>query len=105
MQRYDEDTNGHEVEAKLNEEFEISLLETRTAGYRWTVESAGAPVCRMLEEANQTNSAGVGGSGKHVWRFEAVAAGTGEIKLRYDRPWENSAETARTFVLKVRAVA
>jgi predicted secreted protein len=102
MQHYDERANGHKVEAKLNEEFEIALSETRTAGYRWMVESAGAPVCRMLEEATQANAAGVGGSGRHVWRFEAVAAGTGEIKLRYGRPWENSAEPAQTFGLKVR---
>lgn len=103
MQHYDEHTNGHEIEAKLNEEFQISLSEARTAGYRWMVESAGAPVCRLLEEATQPNAAGVGGSGKHVWRFEAVTAGTGEIMLGYGRPWENSAELARTFVLKVRA--
>lgn len=103
MQHYDEHANGQEVEAKLNEEFEISLSETRTAGYRWTVENTGTPVCRLLEEASQSNSTGVGGSGKHVWRFEAVAAGTGEIKLRYGRPWENSPEPARTFVLKVHA--
>jgi predicted secreted protein len=102
MHHYDERTNGHEIEAKVSEEFEISLSETRTAGYRWTVENAGTPVCRLQEEASQGNSAGVGGSGKHVLRFEAVAAGTGEIKLRYGRPWENSAEPARTFVLKVR---
>jgi predicted secreted protein len=100
---YDERANGREVEAKLNEEFEISLSETRTAGYRWTVENAGAPVCRLVEDASQANSAGAGGSAKHVWRFEAIAAGTGEIKLRYGRPWENSAEPAQTFVLKVRA--
>jgi predicted secreted protein len=103
--QYDERANGHEVEAKLNEEFEITLSEARTAGYRWMVESAGAPVCRLLEEATRPNAAGVGGSGKHVWRFETVAAGTGEIKFRSSRPWENSAEPARTFVLKVRAVS
>jgi predicted secreted protein len=105
MQHYDAQTNGHEVEVKLNEEFEIALSEIRTAGYRWMVENAGAPVCRLLEEASQANSAGVGGSGKQVWRFAAVAAGMAEIKLRYGRPWENSAEPVRTFVLKVRAVS
>jgi len=105
MQHYDERTSGSEIEAKVNEEFEISLSETRTTGYRWTVESAGGPVCRLLDEETQPNSAGVGGTGKHVWRFEAVAAGAGEIKLSYGRPWENSAEPARTFVLKVRAVS
>jgi predicted secreted protein len=101
--QYEESANGREIEAKLNEEFEISFPETRTAGYRWTIESPGAPVCRLLDEETQPNSAGVGGSGKHVWRFRAVAAGTGEIRLHYGRPWDNAAEPARTFVLKIRA--
>jgi predicted secreted protein len=100
--QYDERANGHEVEAKLNDELEISLSETRTAGYRWAVKSGGEPALKLLEETAQPNAPGVGGSGHHVWQFRALAAGTGEIELHYLRPWENSSEPARTFVLKVR---
>jgi predicted secreted protein len=100
--QYDESANGRQIEAKLNEEFEISLAEVRTAGYRWVIKSAGAPVCRLLEEATHPNSPGVGGSGQHVWQFRTVAAGIAEIELHSRRPWESSAEPARTFVLKVR---
>jgi len=99
--RYDERANGHQIEAKLNEELEISLSEARTAGYCWVIKSAGAPVCRLLEETTHPNSPGVGGSGQHIWKFKTVAAGTGEIELHYRRPWESSAEPARTFALKV----
>lgn len=99
---YDERANGHEVEAKLNDELEISLSETRTSGYRWVTKSAGEPALKLLEETAQPHTSGVGGSGQHVWKFRAIAGGTGEVQLHYFRPWENSAEPARTFVLKVR---
>jgi predicted secreted protein len=102
---YDQHFNGQEIEEKLNEEFDISLDEARTAGYRWVIKSTGLPVCQFLEETNQPNSTGVGGSGQHRWRFRAVDTGKCEIKFYYLRPWENSAEPARTFVLKVRVVA
>lgn len=100
--RYDEHANGQQIEPKLNEEFEVLLPEARTAGYRWEIKSAGAPVCRLLGETTHPNSAGVGGSGQHVWQFQAVAAGTGEIEFQYHRPWESSEKPARTFALKVR---
>jgi len=34
----------------------------------------------LLEELAQPNSGGVGGAGHHVWRFPAVAPGTGKIE-------------------------
>jgi predicted secreted protein len=105
MNQYDESANGSQVETRLNEELDISLPEARTAGYQWAVTSAGAPVCRLLDDSTQPNSSSAGGSGKHVWRFKTVAAGTGAIELQYRRPWENSAEVARTFALKVRVAA
>lgn len=100
--QYDERANGHQIGAKLNEELEISLPETRTAGYRWVTKSTGEPVCRLLQETARPNPTGVGGTGQHLWQFRAVAAGTGEIEFHYLRPWENSAAPARTFILKVR---
>ncbi len=99
---YDERANGTQIETKVKDELEISLAEIRTAGYRWEMKSGGEPVLQLLEEVAQPNPAGVGGAGRHLWRFRAVAAGTGEIELHYGRPWENSSEPARTFTLKVR---
>ena len=100
--RYDEHANGRQIEARLNEEFEMALPEARTAGYRWMTKSAGAPVCQLLGETTHPNSSGVGGSGQHVWQFRAIAAGTGEIEFEYRRPWESSEEPTRTFALRVR---
>jgi predicted secreted protein len=100
--QYDEQANGRQVEAKVGEEFEIVLPEARTAGYRWTIVEKGEPSLQLLEDTSQSNVAGVGGAGHHRWRFRAAAAGECEIKFQYARSWQESAEPARTFLLKVR---
>jgi predicted secreted protein len=98
---YDESANGRQIEAALNEELEIVLPETRTAGYQWVAKNSGEPVCQLLKETTEP-SATVGGTGHHLWQFLVVASGTAEIKLHYLRPWETSKEPARTFSLKIR---
>ena len=102
---YGEQANGRQIEAKVNQEFEIDLPEARTAGYRWTIVRKGEPVLQLLEDTSQQNAPGVGGAGVHQWRFGAVAAGTAEIKAQYARSWEKESEPARTFTLKVRVAA
>ena len=99
--RYDESANGKEVEVRVSEEFEIALPETRTAGYRWMVAGKGGPHCELLEDKTQPNTAGVGGSGTHVWRFRAISPGTSEVELHYARSWEETPGPAKTFRLNV----
>jgi predicted secreted protein len=101
--QYDEHANNHEVDAKLNEDVEISLSESRTAGYHWVTKKKGEPVCELLNETVQPKSTSVGGAGHHLWQFRVVALGEAEIELHYQRSWENPTEPARTFMLKVRA--
>jgi predicted secreted protein len=100
--QYDERANGQRVDAKVGEEFEIVLPEARTAGYRWAIVEKGEPSLQLLEDTSQSNVAGVGGAGHHRWRFRGAAAGECEIKLQYARCWQEPAEPARTFILKVR---
>jgi predicted secreted protein len=99
---FDEHYDGKEISVSLNDEFEIALSEIRTAGYRWIIIENGEPAVRLLEEVSKPNSAGVGGSGLHVWRFLAVSAGAANVRFQYSRPWEDPANPARTFNLKVR---
>jgi predicted secreted protein len=100
--QYTEQTNGREVEVKAGEELEIVLPEVRTAGYRWNIVQNGAPQLQLVQDDSQPNAARVGGARQHRWRFGAVAAGASEIKIEYARSWEESAQPARTFILKVR---
>lgn len=100
--KYDESANGSQIEAKVGNNFEISLPETRTAGYRWVMKDRAEPACHLLEDVAQPNTSGVGGTGHHLWRFRAAAPGTGKIEFHYLRAWEDSEKPARTFVLTVR---
>ncbi|PYX31158.1 MAG: hypothetical protein DMG77_07725 [Acidobacteria bacterium] len=100
--RYDESANGTEVEVAAGEEFELSLPETRTAGYRWTLKSGGDPACALLNESSQSPPGQVGGSGTHSWRFRASTPGVCSIALEYKRSWEDSSQPARTYTLKLR---
>ncbi|MBZ5681317.1 MAG: protease inhibitor I42 family protein [Acidobacteriia bacterium] len=100
--QFDESANGREVELVAGEEFELSLPETPTAGYRWTLKGSGEPACSLVHESFQPATGKVGGSGTHSWRFRAVAPGNCLLALEYKRSWEARSEPARTFTLKVR---
>ena len=99
--QYDERSDGAEVKAGVNGEFEVALPETRTAGYRWVTAESGEPILKLLSETTIPNAGAVGGTGQHVWHFRAVSAGEIKLRLEYRRPWEKSAEPTRTFSLKV----
>ena len=100
--QYDERASGQQIEANVNGELEISLPETRTAGYKWIVRRSGAPILELLEDKTIPRTPGVGGTGRHLWRFRVLSPGDTDIELDHIRPWEDSAEPSRTFRLKVR---
>jgi len=100
--QFDETANGSEVEIPVGKEFALSLNETRTAGYRWTLKNRGEPSCVLLSEFFQPASGPTGGTGTHVWRFRTAAPGNCSLALEYGRSWESSSEPARAFGMKVR---
>jgi predicted secreted protein len=98
--RFDEKDNGRTVEVKLNDEFEISLAEVRTAGFRWLVKDSGKN-SQLLREESTPNLKAVGGSGSHSFYFRATPTGASAVELQYGRSWEQASEPNRTFSLKV----
>lgn len=99
--QYDERSNGHEISAQIGEDFEVALLETRTAGYHWVITENGKPILELLSEENIPKEQAVGGSGHHLWHFRAASQGETTLAFEYTRPWE-TAKPTRTFTLKVR---
>jgi len=100
--QYDDNADGSEIELSPGEEFDLSLPETPTAGYRWILKNEGERGCSLLDSSHSATGK-IGGTGTHVWRFRAPTSGTCSIVLEYRRSWETSSEPARTFTLKVRA--
>ena len=102
--RYTENDDGHEIQLRVGETFEVSLPETRTAGFRWSVKSAGKPVTSLVDDAIENQSTVPGQSGAHRWTFKVDTPGSATIELTYGRDWEKSAP-ARTYTLRIRAGA
>jgi predicted secreted protein len=100
--QFDESANGREVDVHLNDEFEITLPETRTAGYRWATKSKGEPPCLLVKESSASQAGKAGGSNTHHWQFRAVSIGIGDIELLYGRSWEESSAPTQTFKMKIR---
>jgi|SRR5262245_22960240 len=100
--QYDERSNGQEISEKVGEVFEVTLSETRTAGYHWVITENAAPILGLLSEKTIPNAGAVGGSGHHIWRFRTASPGEARLAFEYWRAWEKSAKPARTFTLKIR---
>jgi inhibitor of cysteine peptidase len=101
--KYTEGDDGHEIEVRVGDTFEVSLPEIRTSGFSWSIKSGGAPVCSMAADVFGSKSAMPGESGAHRWSFKVDAPGTATIEMIYRRPWDAKSPPARTYSLRVRA--
>jgi len=99
--RLDEKAHERDVDIRLNETFEINLLETRTTGFRWMTEIGGDPVCVLLGESTRSSGRVPGQAGTHTWQFRAAQAGTATIEFRYRRPWKQAEAPSRSFKIRV----
>ena len=96
--------DGQEIEVRVGETFEVSLTETRTAGFSWSIKSAGEPVCSLVADSMANPAATPGKSGTHQWQFKVDSPGNATIELHYGRQWQKGAP-ARTYTLRIRAGA
>jgi inhibitor of cysteine peptidase len=102
MQLFKEEADSSEARIDIGEDFEICLAENPTTGFRWNVESAGEPACKLLSEHVSGQSKVPGNQRLHHWNFKAVVRGTSRIRLAYARAWQKQ-PPARTFTLSIRA--
>lgn len=104
MKQLDESSNAKEIDLTVGESLEVRLQENRTTGYKWIVDSAGGPECKLVSDSFEAGTA-VGQPGTHIWEFRAEKAGSGEIALSYRRPWEEKQQPAHSFTLRVQVSA
>jgi inhibitor of cysteine peptidase len=92
------DDNGREFALDRGDALEISLPATSGTGYTWQAEPvAGGFVKQAGEPAFTLDSAMPGASGHQIFHFGVEASGTGELEIRYLRPWEKDTKPAKVF--------
>ncbi len=89
---------GSTARLARGDQVQLTLPETRTAGYSWKLMSAESPVF-SVEDAGFTPVSGVGGTGAHRWILTALQKGSAELELAYGRSWEKAA--GKRFVIVV----
>jgi predicted secreted protein len=101
---YSEDADGSSVALRVHDDFEVSLPESRTGGYKWKLAEAGAPILKSEELPSQTSDTSVpGGRSNRSWRFTAEQPGSTQLRMLHQRSWES--EPGREFRLNVTVAA
>ena len=98
--------NGSEVTIAVGDLLIVTLDSNATTGYSWNLSAiSDAAVIQYVSDEyvtpEQTDPPLVGQGGQEVWTFEAPAAGTAAISMKYIQPWMPAAEPAETFEITV----
>lgn len=103
----DESYDGQEYSLARGNSLTLMLNSNPTTGYRWTASYDDKMLTLVSKDYQQAGNGNLlGQGGKDIWRFQALQAGTTEIKMIYSRPWEpippgESVQPIKTFTLKV----
>ena len=97
----DESSNGRQVVLQTGQSLKVTLNENASTGFRWIVQ-AKPDVLRESADEPEAPKGPPGQGGVRTFVFEAVATGSGELRLEYRRSWENTVPPARTLKLLVR---
>jgi inhibitor of cysteine peptidase len=91
------------IEVAAGDAFRIVLESNPSTGYRWQLaEGQDETVVKQVHHRYRRPIVRrPGAPGHEFWRFQALKAGSAEIRMLYIRPWEKGAEPARTAVFKV----
>jgi inhibitor of cysteine peptidase len=92
--------SGTTARLTTGDEAQLTLPETRTAGYSWRIVSGESPVFGV-EDAGFAPASGVGGTGVHRWTLKALRPGTAALEMSYGRSWEVAAEAKQRFAVTV----
>jgi len=92
--------NGRSIELHVGDQFQLSLRESRMAGYRWNMVEKGEPVLTSVETEVHSRPPALGEPRMRAWQFKAEKPGSVRIHLQHRRPWE-AAGSGDDFSLNV----
>lgn len=94
------------LEAKVGQEFTITLESNATTGYQWQLAKPldESMVTLVGSEYKAPQDGRIGQGGEEVWTFKAMGTGKSEIAMKYVRPWEKDVQPVeeRTFTVTVK---
>ena len=95
----DESQEGREFSPRLEDEIHITLDETPSTGYVWTLSDAQAAltlVDDLYEEFGEDGEA-VGAGGRRHLHFRVAKPGLGRLRLEKRRPWQKDVDAVAVF--------
>jgi inhibitor of cysteine peptidase len=94
------------IQARVGEEFVITLQSNPSTGYRWMLADSLDPMLRLQAQTYVPQQPVRPGSGGHQrLTFTALAAGETTIRLRYQRHVQRSAPRRAEFRVRIHPAA
>jgi len=94
--------NGTTVNLTIDDPFEIQLAANGSTGYSWKILPYDSAVIKQIGEPEyKSNSDAIGSAGIITFKFQTVADGQTDLKLVYQKKWEEDAAPAKTFEMKI----
>jgi inhibitor of cysteine peptidase len=96
-----QDMRSLELNAKVNEEFTLSIESVPTTGYVWDAKFDGEMI-RLKDKSFEANQPlAIGGGGIETFTFVPVVAGETVITMIHKRSWEREAAEERTYLIRI----
>lgn len=103
-------TGSGPVSLRVGQQLDVTLESNPTTGYDWLIDAA--PDAAVIEQAGEPSyqpapvaSNVVGSGGTTTFRFDARAAGTTTVVLRYKRSWEDDTADDQLVTVDVTVTA
>ncbi len=92
--------NGESISLIKGEELILKLSGNPTTGYSWDIPQDIAENLSLQDSTYTPASGAIGSGGHYTYKFQAIKAGTVEVKMTYSRSWETTPED-NAFTLTV----
>ena len=97
--------NGKLIKLRQGDVIIVSLQETPTTGYRWTVDNIDEKILELQNEGFRiAPGVGIGGSGTRTFSFRAITVGSVNLRLKLRREWLGDASIIERYSLTIKVV-
>lgn len=94
--------SGSTQQLAIGQELVITLTSNPTTGYRWAVDGTLPEQLEQVGESTYSSESTLAGAGgQEVWTFRGVQPGSAELRLKYWRSFEPTAQPPETFAVTV----